>query len=50
MIRNALNYAQFNTDNDLIIGNVDYEIGSIYYKNLRGSLPNEEEFVQDLKT
>jgi 5-methylcytosine-specific restriction protein B len=50
MIRNALNYAQFNTDNDLIIGNVDYEIGSIYYKEyLRGSLPNEEEFVQDLK-
>ena len=50
MIRNTLNNTRFNTDNDLIIGNVDYEIGSIYYKEyLRENFPNEEEFLEDLK-
>ncbi len=50
MIRNTLNNTRFNTDNDLIIGSVDYEIGSIYYKEyLRDDFPNEEEFLEDLK-
>ena len=50
MIRNTLNNTRFNTDNDLIIGNVDYEIGSIYYKEyLRDDFPTEEEFLEDLK-
>lgn len=50
MIRNTLNNTRFNTDNDLIIGNVDYEIGSIYYKEyLRDDFLNEEEFLEDLK-
>lgn len=49
MIRDTLNNTRFNTDNDLIIGNVDYEIGAIYYKEyLRENFPNEEEFLEDL--
>lgn len=50
MIRNTLRNTKFNTDNDLHIGNIDYEIGSIYYKEyLRDSFPSEEEFIEDLK-
>src|SRR5699024_1282492 len=50
MIRNTLNNNRFNTDNDLIIENVDYEIGSIYYKEyLRDDFPNEKGFLEDLK-
>ena len=49
-IRNTLNNTKFNIDNDLIIGNVDYEIGSIYYREyLRSSFPSEEEFLEDLR-
>src|SRR5699024_1628685 len=50
MIRNILNNSRFNTDNDLIMGNVDYEIGSIYYKEyLKDNFPREAEFVEDLQ-
>lgn len=50
MIRNTLNNTKFNVDNDLTIGNVDYEIGSIYYKEyLRSNFPNEKEFLEDLQ-
>lgn len=51
VIRNSLdNAGGFNTDNNLIIGNVDYEIGSIYYKEyLSDDFPSEEEFIRDLK-
>ncbi len=50
MIRNTLNNSRFNTDNDLTIGNVDYEIGSIYYKEyLKENFPREAEFLEDLQ-
>lgn len=50
MIRNTLNNTRFKTENDLIIGNVDYEIGSIYYqKYLKENFPSEEDFLEDLK-
>lgn len=50
MIRNTLNNSRFNTDNDLTIGNVDYEIGSIYYKEyLKENFPRKAEFLEDLQ-
>lgn len=49
-IRRIVANNRFNTDNDLIIGNVDYEIGSIFYKEyLKDSLPMKEEFIEDLE-
>lgn len=49
-IRERLTNKGFNIDNDLHIGNVDYEIGSIFYKEYMASnLPEEKEFIDDLK-
>ncbi len=49
-IRGRLNNNKFATDNDLNIGNIDYEIGSIFYKEYyKNSFPPEEEFIEDLK-
>lgn len=49
-VRETLNDNRFNDDNNLIIGNVDYEVGSIYYKEYTlDSFPSEEEFLEDLK-
>lgn len=48
-IRKTIKNNRFSTDNDLLIGNVDYEIGSIFYKEyLKDSFPSEEEFLEDL--
>jgi len=49
-IRYTVNNKKFNTDNDLKVGNVDYEIGSIFYKEYTvDGFPEEEEFIIDLK-
>jgi 5-methylcytosine-specific restriction protein B len=49
MVRELLNNTKFNEDNNLSIGNLDYEIGSIYYKEyLKQDFPNEQEFLEDL--
>lgn len=48
-IRNVIDKRKFETDNDLKIGNVDYEVGTIFYKEYKtDDLINEEAFVQDL--
>lgn len=49
-IRNIIGNKRFSTDNDLIIGNLDYEIGCIFYKEyLKDNFPTEEEYIEDLK-
>ena len=48
-IRNTIGNRNFETDNDLKVGNVDYEVGTIFYKEYKvDDLTNEEAFVQDL--
>ncbi len=50
MIRKSLDNDKFSTNNDLIIGNLDYEIGTIFHKEYsKDSFPSEEEFLADLK-
>jgi SAM-dependent methyltransferase len=49
-IRSIIDNYNFNTDNELIIGNIDYEIGSIFYKEyIADEFPQEEEFIKDLE-
>lgn len=49
-VRNTLNDNRFNDDNNLTIGNIDYEVGSIYYKEYTiDNFPSEENFLEDLK-
>ncbi|WP_243641325.1 MrcB family domain-containing protein [Xylanivirga thermophila] len=46
-IRTIIKNYRFNTDNDLAIGNLDYEIGSIFYKEYqKDKFPSEEEFLR----
>lgn len=48
-VRKVLKYKNFNTDNDLVIGNQDYEIGSIYYKEYhKDNFPTAGEVIKDL--
>lgn len=48
-IRGIIKDTRFIVDNELIVGNADYEIGSIYYKEyLRDNFPTQEEFMEDL--
>ena len=48
-IRKTIGNYGFSVDNDLRIGNLDYEIGSIFYKEYeKDSLPSEEEMLEDL--
>jgi len=49
-IRSIIDNYNFNTDNELIIGNIDYEIGSIFYREyLADEFPSEEVFIKDLE-
>ena len=49
-IRDIIDSDRFSTDNDLIIGNIDYEMGSIFYREyLKDNLPMKEEFIEDLE-
>ena len=48
-IRTVIGNKRFNTDNDLMIGNIDYEIGAIFYRKYqKDNLPREKEFLDDL--
>ncbi|MDP4145788.1 MAG: DUF3578 domain-containing protein [Bacillota bacterium] len=48
-VRQALNNRGFETDNDLRIGNIDYEIGSIFYREYKiEDLNDEEKFIEEL--
>lgn len=49
IIRSTIDKRNFEIDNDLKVGNVDYEVGTIFYKEYKADdLTNEEAFVQDL--
>lgn len=49
-IRLHMQQNSFNEDNNLEIGNIDYEVGSIFYKVYeQHQLPNEEILQSDLK-
>lgn len=48
-IRNRIHIDGFNTANDLMIGNKDYEVGSIFYKlYTKEDMPLEEQLQSDL--
>lgn len=48
-IRNQISSGRFSIDNNLNIGNTDYEVGSIFYKKYElDNMPLEEEFRKDL--
>jgi 5-methylcytosine-specific restriction enzyme B len=47
--RNVINHRGFNIDNNLSVGNRDYEVGSIFYKlYTRNNLLQEQQLVSDL--
>lgn len=49
-IRSRLNQNLFEEDNDLEIGNIDYEVGSIFYKVYEAhQLPDEATLIKDLE-
>ncbi len=49
-IRSKLDNDMFNANNELIIGNLDYEIGTIFYKEYPvDNFSSEEEFLEDLR-
>src|SRR5690606_8725764 len=48
-IRTVIGNKRFNTDNELMKGNIDYEIGAIFYRKYqKDNLPREKEFLDDL--
>lgn len=49
-IRNKIDSRNFNLDNDIKIGNIDYEVGTIFYKEyVRDNFPIEGKFIKDLE-
>ena len=49
-LRNKYKAEGFKTDNNLVIGNIDYEVSTIFYKEYKkDNLPNENQIKEDLE-